>query len=44
MLLLVKYAANGDTAVWITFALASVYLAVLVAFMLLAGRKKNKNK
>ena len=44
VLLLVKYAANGETAVWIAFALASVYLAVLVAFMLLAGRKKNKNK
>ena len=44
VLLLVKYAANGERAVWIAFALASLYLAALVAFILLAGRKKNKKK
>ncbi len=44
VLLLVKYAANGDTAVWIAFVLASLYLVALTLFMLLAGRKKNKKK
>ena len=44
VLLLVKYAANGEKAVWIAFALASLYLAALVSFILLAGRKKNKKK
>lgn len=44
VLLLVKYAANGDKAVWIAFVLATLYLVALVAFMLLAGRKKNKKK
>ncbi|MDO4419020.1 MAG: hypothetical protein Q4B92_01505 [Ruminococcus sp.] len=44
VLILVKYAANGDTAVWITLALASFYLAALTLFMLLVGKKKNKKK
>lgn len=44
VLLLVKYAANGDTAVWIALVLASLYLVALTLFMLLAGRKKNKKK
>ncbi len=44
VLLLVKYAANGDTAVWITFGLAILYLVALTLFMLLADRKKNKKK
>ncbi len=42
VLLLVKYAANGDTAVWTTFGLATLYLVVLTLFMLFAGKKKNK--
>ncbi|MBQ8794954.1 MAG: sodium:glutamate symporter [Clostridia bacterium] len=42
VLILVKYAANGDTAVWITLALASLYLVALTLFMLLAGKKKKK--
>lgn len=42
VLILVKYAANGDTAVWIAFALASLYLVALTLFMLLAGKKKKK--
>ena len=44
VLLLVKYAANGDTAVWIAFGLATLYLIALTLFILLAGRKKNKKK
>ena len=44
VLLLVKYAANGDTAVWISFGLATLYLIALTLFILLAGRKKNKKK
>ncbi|MBQ8572078.1 MAG: hypothetical protein IJ451_01260 [Ruminococcus sp.] len=44
VLILVKYAANGDTAVWIALALASFYLAALTLFMLLVGKKKNKKK
>ena len=44
VLLLVKYAANGDTAVWIALGLATLYLVALTAFILLAGRKKNKKK
>ncbi|MBQ7385736.1 MAG: hypothetical protein IJW04_04420 [Ruminococcus sp.] len=44
VLLLVKYAANGDTAVWIALVLASLYLVALTLFMLLAGKKKNKKK
>lgn len=44
VLLLVKYAANGDTAVWIALVLATLYLVALTLFMLLAGRKKNKKK
>lgn len=42
VLILVKYAANGDTAVWIALALASLYLVALTLFMLLAGKKKKK--
>ncbi len=44
VLLLVKYAANGDTAVWIALVLASLYLVALTLFMLIAGRKENKKK
>ena len=44
VLLLVKYAANGDTAVWIAFGLATLYLIALTLFILLAGRKKNQKK
>lgn len=44
VLLLVKYAANGEKAVWIAFALATLYLLALTSFVLFAGKKKNKKK
>lgn len=40
VLLLVSYAAQGTTAVFMTIVLASVYLAALMFFMLRVGRKK----
>ena len=44
VLLLVKYAANGESAVWIGFGLAALYLVALTLFVLFAGKKKNKKK
>lgn len=42
IMILVGYAANGDTAVWITLAIATAYLAALMFFMLCVGNKKKK--
>lgn len=42
IMILVGYAANGEAAVWITLAIAAVYLAALMFFMLFAGNKKKK--
>lgn len=42
VLLLVKFAARGEAAVWIALGLATLYLAALMVFMLFAGKKKKK--
>ncbi len=42
LLILISFAGKGEAAVWIAFGLVFVYLAALLGFIALVGRKKNK--
>ena len=42
MLLLISYAAQSETSVWIALGLIFIYLAALLLFMAKVGKKKNK--
>ena len=42
LLILISFAGKGETAVWIAFGLIFVYLAALLGFIALVGRKKKK--
>ena len=40
VLLLVSFAARGETAVWVALLLVAVYLIALLLFIIKAGKKK----
>ncbi len=42
LLVLISFAGKGESAVWIAFGLVFVYLAALLGFIALVGRKKKK--